>query len=963
MRKRIALMMAVLATAYTVFMLGVAAENEPLLRPFGVAEAQTASPPATQPAVMRWSMPVTVPLCSPDASALSLAFDPASGRLHLMWEESVATGSARLRHVIRDLRAGQWLADAPAEDWPGDTPSLALDGAGWPHVVYALDFDGLSRIFYRRRDSGGWQLPRRVSSTSGMAWHPTIVLAADGEIHVVWAEALAAPEAIYQVYHARATGWGEQWYSVEPILPARGYAPRLALAPDGSLWLAYQAKSAAGSAEWDVYASAFRSGAWVTPTNVSASAGSPSRSPDLVCDEAGVLHLVWEEESLTLGLSSVYYASASSADGAWSTPQALSAPTGAVERPRIALGARGMVHAVWNNGTRFEYASLRPGDSWSAPQVVATNAGGIRDVSLVADANGGLHAVWGARVADVGWLLFSADRPPEPLPAPTATASPSPANTLVPAPSITPTPAISVTLTATLSLTTTPSLTGTPSATAVLSPTATPTSTLALTETPTGKLTSTPAPTATSTALATETPTATAVPSDTPQPSETPTPSPSATPEPPTPTATWQPSPSPTATVGPPPTLVPRYYMPLMLNAPDAGTDTDGQARVRAPRAPYAERAVPSSLAWGWSPATDISSSSYDSHSPALAISPLGVAYAVWMEKLPSGRPILCSSVLNVGEWSTPMRFYIGEDPALAITPDGVAHLVYANEFFGNYDIFHTAWTGTGWSTPENVSATSGASTQPAITTRSDGSLLAAWTDTTEGHPRIYYAWKSTGVWNSFYIPTTTGGGLPTLGLTRGGRVWAAWQLREEADPTSRYDVFASYNQGDGWASYSINVSDSDAADSVAPKMAGNGTLGCFLAWQEGLGGAARVVAADDLESVDWWSLPYSLSLGLEPAERPAIAVTDGNDVHVAWPQGLTLRDRWRDRDTGVWMGQTTVITATQPSEDPVLAGAPARGVGALWGQQVAVQDRDIMYASGALQWPSTLSLAAVFRR
>jgi hypothetical protein len=111
-----------------------------------------------------------------------------------------------------------------------------------------------------------------------------------------------------------------------------------------------------------------------------------------------------------------------------------------------------------------------------------------------------------------------------------------------------------------------------------------------------------------------------------------------------------------------------------------------------------------------------------------------------------------------------------------------VVHLVYANEFAGQYDIFYTTWTGDGWATPENVSNTSGTSSQPALAVKPDGGLILVWTDTTEGYNRIYYGWKDNGVWNTYFVPASSGGSAPDVTVGKNIAVWVTWQVLEEPD-------------------------------------------------------------------------------------------------------------------------------------------------------------------------------------
>lgn len=74
---------------------------------------------------------------------------------------------------------------------------------------------------------------------------------------------------------------------------------------------------------------------------------------------------------------------------AWSTPQAVSAPTGRAVTPVVIPGRDGVVHLLWEQNGRVHHA-MRREDKWSTPRSVATGqqpAGGLTP-------DGALHAVF-----------------------------------------------------------------------------------------------------------------------------------------------------------------------------------------------------------------------------------------------------------------------------------------------------------------------------------------------------------------------------------------------------------------------------------------------------------------------------------------------------------------------------------------------------------------------------------------
>lgn len=379
-----------------------------------------------------------------------------------------------------------------------------------------------------------------------------------------------------------------------------------------------------------------------------------------------------------------------------------------------------------------------------------------------------------------------------------------------------------------------------------------------------------------------------------------------------------------------------------------------------------AEGASALSAAWSWSPiAEDVSLSRLDSHMATVAVAADGTVYAVWQEMTASGRWMLHSSVRTGGAWSTPVRFYAGEQPDLAIGPDGRVCLVYANEMFDNYEVYYTTWLGDRWAASKNVSNTSGVSSEPAIAFAANGTPVIVWADTTGGEPRIYFARQTSGVWETYWVPCSSGGSAPDVARGKGGRFWATWQAKE----AGQYDVFALFGDGQSWYNQAMNVSEASTVDSLAPRLAGSSSQGAFLVWQEGEGNGAAVYYADTVEGIDWWSAPAKMSQGSERSEQPCIVANAVGDLHVAYlhmtsGQGTELLHRRWDPATQQWLAASVIASdsANRRVGEVELAIGSGRELHALWSRYVSTDSRDIYYRSGSLVWPYHLRLPLLFR-
>lgn len=907
-----------------------------------------------------------------------LVVDQTRGHAHLTWE---LDGTVRYAH----WDGSTWTVDDTF--WPaGDRPAIALDADGYPHIAYvnlSLSEQQL-QIYYCARNSAGWGLPRLVSNTSGISTDPDLALIIHGDVHVVWAEKLAEDE---RIYHAISSDSGDSWASVQPIPDAYGYAPALALSPQGHLWVAWQQQISGVGLQ--VYASRYLSSQWETPSCLTDGIAGDSRGPDIVCDSAGHPQVVWEVDHEGLA---IYY---TTGDGnSWGTPERLSPPGTEGTRPYLAIGPDDMLHVAWDAGDNLAYRQ-KSSTGWSAQDQIAANGRGIRDVTIAADGGDLVLAAWGQRNADNVHDLYASRLIVSENPTPTPTDTPDGEPTVPPPPTVPPNPTATHTLTqthtATPTNTRTRTETATPTqtrtATQTRTETATPTGTAVtpsiVTATPTIKLTNTPSVTPTATPY--QSPThALVTPTNTPEPSLTPRRTATMTP---TPTKTrWHPARTPTHR-GPYLALIIGQPAPLAEGQTKSGAADQAMAagqinpadslgalparmrgepsqaaqvreapilpREAIPATGSAKSPAPSNLEWTWSLANSVSRAEKPSNDATLAVSESGTTLVVWEEPLIVGGALLWYRTKRGQSWAEPVGFFAGEEPDMTVGPDGRVHLVYSNEFGGNYEIYYTVWDGNGWALPENVSNTSGTSSQPAITLKDDGTPLVVWTDSTEGPTRIYHGWKQNGIWCTYFLMTSTDGSAPDIAVGKAGRVWAVWQVPEGA----YYDIYVMYGDGVSWAPMSMNVSSSATSDSLLPRLIGQSLHGSFLAWQEQAGAISSIYYSDNLTYIDYWDLPTRLSEEGEHAERPAIAGRDG-DVHVGWANSSHVLHRYRFA-LGDWKAVDTVTTDEGNVNDVLLTSGPGHAVSAIWANES--ETSNTFHSEGDLLWPNRLDIPLIW--
>ncbi len=316
-----------------------------------------------------------------------------------------------------------------------------------------------------------------------------------------------------------------------------------------------------------------------------------------------------------------------------------------------------------------------------------------------------------------------------------------------------------------------------------------------------------------------------------------------------------------------------------------------------------------------WSPVVLIPNTPPDSHEPALAIT-ADALHAVWVSN-----KALYHARFSEGRWTEPLRFANGEQPALAAGPGGALHCVFSHQFLGNSDVYYVRWDGIKWSLPQQVSRTSGASTNPALAVAQDGSTHIVWADTTPGDSVIYYARPQGVAWAHAPIPNATGG-RPAVVLTPTGEAVVAWQSRLAG--TGYFEILAAVRQDGTWGVPEI-VSDKPDCHSITPALAVNPQGSCHLIWQEARGNVYVIRHAERLPS--GWSVPADISAPNRDARLPRLAAAPKGFLQAVWAEDAALKHRGRPAEQrALWWGEETACPDCPGISSLATAISPATG-------------------------------------
>lgn len=245
----------------------------------------------------------------------------------------------------------------------------------WHKIIYVIllvgllfSLTGLYSISYAQ--TLRWSTPVDVSAGAKSSWFPSVTVAADGSVHVVWAGGKPIPEGsgfsvgsdlapvmdllMYAVYR------NGKWSQANDVLFASlgGAAVRNSIVTgrDGKLYVAYRngERIFFSSADPD---RAFQPLSWNEPRRINGSSGP--YYVELAVDSTGTLHAVWtevvvsEERSqytLCPYCANLFYRNSYDGGLTWSAPVNLADSFDGVTKPRIAIDQRDGIHIVWDIG-------------------------------------------------------------------------------------------------------------------------------------------------------------------------------------------------------------------------------------------------------------------------------------------------------------------------------------------------------------------------------------------------------------------------------------------------------------------------------------------------------------------------------------------------------------------------------------------------------------------------------------
>jgi len=281
-----------------------------------------------------------------------------------------------------------------------------------------------------RAQAGRWSEPVNISNRPGADWFPDIAVDGQGYPHVVWCgtNQERKPGDQERVFY---TAWtGSTWLAPNDLVRHGQRIKRnaLALGQNGDLFLAYREEHLAHDGVIRLFSAqaseAWSAAAWSSPRIVSAH--GHSYMVDLAVDSQGTLHLLFDDRGYPVddvcvgGCADIYYRYSTDDGQTWSIPRNLSQSLVGSSRGQLKVDPSGRIHVTWDDGwDRLEGAgvptysvyrnSADGGITWSTPITVAYPTTGTAQLVSGADGQGGVMLVWRTTSHDEVFCQWSTD--------------------------------------------------------------------------------------------------------------------------------------------------------------------------------------------------------------------------------------------------------------------------------------------------------------------------------------------------------------------------------------------------------------------------------------------------------------------------------------------------------------------------------------------------------------------------
>lgn len=257
--------------------------------------------------------------------------------------------------------------------------------------VFALGILGLAMCVSVQAQQ--FSAPRNVSNNSDFSFMPQIATDSNGTIYMAWEDDTATNS---NILFCRSTDGGATFSTPINISNTSGFSfnPRLAVGIAGNVNVVWEDDTPGNTVV--MFSHSTNAGVtFTTPINLSNDSAD-SGSQQIAADTTGNIYVVWEHDSLDLG---IFFSRSTDGGATFSAPLVLSTNASGSFSPQIAVGLSGNITVVWEDDAQltsdvsFSHSSNH-GANFSVPESLSLHIGNSGSAQIATDANGNIDVVW-----------------------------------------------------------------------------------------------------------------------------------------------------------------------------------------------------------------------------------------------------------------------------------------------------------------------------------------------------------------------------------------------------------------------------------------------------------------------------------------------------------------------------------------------------------------------------------------
>src|SRR5258708_522184 len=275
---------------------------------------------------------------------------------------------------------------------------------------------------------------------------------------------------------------------------------------------------------------------------------------------------------------------------------------------------------------------------------------------------------------------------------------------------------------------------------------------------------------------------------------------------------------------------------------------------------------------------------------PQMAVDTSGNINAVWEDDTANNSNILFSRSMDGGvTFSTPTNVSkssgLSFSPRIAVDTNGGVNVVWVDNTPGHQTIFFSRSTdGVTFSTPVNISNDPSDSANPQIAADATGNISVVWENDTINLGVFYAHSTDGGVSFSSPLPLTTntsGSFGPQLAVDATGNICVVWE--DDFSTRAHVSLSRSADKGAPPSTPQLNLSKNSTGNSTAPMIALDGGGNINVVWVDNSPGHFAIFFTRSSDNGTTFSTAKGISNTSGDSANPQLAVDASGNVHVVW--------------------------------------------------------------------------------